>query len=395
MKIAVVGAKGLPAKQGGVEHHCEEIYPRLVSQGHSVDLYARSFYTGVSHIEKYDVNGVRVISLPCWNPIVGMDAFLSSALGAQAACGTKYDIIHFHALGPSLFTWLPKLASTAKIVVTCHGLDWQRAKWSKLSSQLIRYGERAAVRFADELIVVSQELQSYFKQTYNRETTYIPNAASDLGASDPKFGYGKQLGLTPGRYILFLGRLVPEKCPDLLIQAFKKLQPEGWKLVLVGGTSETADYTNQLLEMGKDDPNVIFTDQLSGSPLAEIIRGAGLFVLPSELEGLPLAMLEAMQEGIPVVASDIPVHQQLLGKDRGVLFQTSHLDACVESLNWAIHHPDELAIMAKKAKNYVQTHHHWDRISQETLRVYTRLVTSYKTSDLALSAQAGAVTGDS
>src|ERR687885_2237962 len=276
MKIAVIGAKGLPAKQGGIEHHCEEIYPRLVAQGCSVDLFARSSYTGDISLHKYDVKGVQVVSLPCLN-LKGMDALLTSALGAIASSGTRYDIIHFHAVGPALFTWLPKIASTAKIVVTCHGLDWQRSKWSKASSYLLRLGERAAVRFADEIIVVSEELRSYFKQTYGREARYIPNAPSKLSESDPNFAYGSSLGLTQGRYIVFLGRLVPEKCPDLLIKAFKSLQQSGWKLVLVGGTSDTGEYTQQLVNLAQRSTDVVFAGQLQGARLAEIIRGAGLF----------------------------------------------------------------------------------------------------------------------
>ncbi|HBK62432.1 MAG TPA: glycoside hydrolase, partial [Cyanobacteria bacterium UBA11166] len=164
MKIAVIGAKGLPAKQGGIEHHCEELYSRMVKQGHEVDLFARSSYTNSLSLQTDNIDGVRTISLPCLN-VKGMDALLSSALGAIASLGTRYDIVHFHALGPSLFTWLPKIASTAKVVVTCHGLDWQRCKWSKASSQLIYMGEKAAVRWADKMIVVSEDLRAYFQKT--------------------------------------------------------------------------------------------------------------------------------------------------------------------------------------------------------------------------------------
>lgn len=377
MKIAVIGAKGLPAKQGGIEHHCEEIYSRIVEQGHSVDLFARSSYTGDISLHRYDAHGVQVISLPCLN-LKGMDALLSSALGAIASSGTDYDIIHFHAIGPALFSWLPKFTSTAKIVVTCHGLDWQRAKWSKASSYLLRLGERAAVRFADKLIVVSEELRSYFKQTYDRETIYIPNAPSNLGESDPNFSHGTSLGLEQGRYILFLGRLVPEKCPDLLIKAFQTLQPQGWKLALVGGNSDTNEYTSQLVKLADENTNVVFTGELKGPRLAEIIRGAGLFVLPSELEGLPLAMLEAMQEGVPVLASDIPVHQQLIGKERGMLFSVGDVDSCVQRLNWAIDNPQQLAVMARNAQEYVQSYYNWDDITTKTLNLYTSLSTSPK-----------------
>jgi glycosyltransferase involved in cell wall biosynthesis len=375
MKISVIGAKGLPPKQGGVEHHCAEIYTRMVAQGHSVDLFARSSYTDCPWLDGYDFQGVRVVSCPCLH-LRGLDAFISSALGAIASSKTHYDIIHFHALGPALFSWLPRIASRSKVVVTCHGLDWQRAKWGNFSTSLLRMGESAAVRFAHELIVVSQELQSYFLQTYGRESVYIPNAPASYAESDPNFSYGTGLGLKQGRYILFLGRLVPEKRPDLLIEAFQTLKPAGWKLVIAGGVSDTTLFTKKLLNMASGSTDLIFTGELLGGCLAEIVRGAGLFVLPSDFEGSPLAMLEAMLEGTPVLASDIPAHQQLIGGKRGMLFQTGDLDSCVRCLNWAINHPNELAVMARQAQRYVQLAHNWDHITSETLKVYTTLSTS-------------------
>ncbi len=375
MKIAVIGTKGLPPKQGGIEHYCAEVYPRIVAQGHSVDLFGRSSYTDRSWLDRYNFQGVQVISLPGWD-LRGMDAFISSALGAIASSGKRYDIVHFHALGPALFTWLPKIASSAKVVVTCQGLDWQRAKWGTTSSRLIRMGERAAVRFADEIIVVSKDLQSYFSNTYGRETVYIPNAPASYAESDPNFSYGTSLGLNQGRYILFLGRLVPEKRPDLLIEAFEALKPAGWKLVFAGGVSNTKAYVSKLLDRVAKNPDVVFAGELRGARLAEIVRGAGLFALPSDLEGLPLAMLEAMQEGVPVVASDIPPHQQLLDEQRGVLFKTGDVDSCIRSLDWAIHHPQEMTVMAKNAQNYVQAYYSWERITADNLQLYTTLCNS-------------------
>ncbi|MBW4643047.1 MAG: glycosyltransferase family 4 protein [Goleter apudmare HA4340-LM2] len=375
MKIAVIGAKGLPPRQGGIEHYCAEMYPRMVAQGHSVDLFARSSYTKGGWLKNDYFQGVKVITLPSVT-FRGVDAFVTSALGAIAASGTKYDIIHFHALGPSLFTGLSKLANSAKIVVTCQGLDWQRAKWGNFSSRLILMGEQAAVRFADEIIVVSKELQSYFLRTYDRPTVYVPNAAATYAQSDPNFSYGKSLNLTQGRYMLFLGRIVPEKRPDLLVEAFCKLKPPGWKLVLAGGVSDTRSYVSQLLDTISKNPEVVFAGELRGARLAEIVRGAGLFVLPSDLEGLPLAMLEAMQEGIPVMASDIPPHQQLLSEGRGVLFTAGNVDSCISNLNWAVKHPQELARMAKDAQKYVQLNHSWENITAENLKVYTKLLNS-------------------
>ena len=375
MKIAVIGVKGLPPKQGGIEHYCAEVYPRMVAQGHSVDLFARSSYTDCSWLDRHDFQGVRVISLPSL-PLRGLDAFFSSAFGAIASSGTRYDIVHFHALGPSLFTWLPKIASSAKVVVTCQGLDWQRAKWGSTSTRMIRMGEQAAVRFADGITVVSKDLQSYFSNTYGRETLYIPNAPASYAESDPTFSYGTSLGLQQGRYMLFLGRLVPEKRPDLLIEAFEALKPDGWKLVFAGGVSDTKVYVSKLLDKVAKNPDVVFAGELRGSRLAEIVRGAGLFTLPSDLEGLPLAMLEAMQEGVPVLASDIPPHQQLLNEQRGVLFKAGDVDSCVHSLDWAINNPQEVALMAQSAQKYVKTYYNWDHITAENLKLYTTLTNS-------------------
>ena len=235
MKIAVIGSKGLPPKQGGIEHHCAEIYPRIVQKGHHVDLYARASYTQMPWQDSYDYSGVKVISTPSVS-MRGLDALLTSALAAIVASTKQYDIIHFHALGPSLFSWVPRLLSSrSKVVVTCHGLDWQRAKWGKISSFLIRLGERVAMRCAHHVITVAEDLKPYFKHIYNRAVIYIGNGPASYPDSDPTAAFVRSLGLHPQKYVLFLGRLVPEKCPELLIEAFQSLRPLGWKLVIVGG----------------------------------------------------------------------------------------------------------------------------------------------------------------
>lgn len=373
MKIAVIGAKGLPPSQGGIEHYCAEVYARMIAQGHSVDLFARSSCIDLAPFDHYDFQGIRVISLPCPGK-KGIDAMASSVLGSLFAMGTGYDIIHFHALGPALFTGLPKISSSSRVIVTCHGLDWKRDKWGQLSSRLIHLGEKAAVKFADKLVVVSEDLRAYFRQTYDRDTTYIPTAPASYSQSDPAFAYGRSLGLQPGRYLLFLGRLVPEKCPNLLLKAFQMLQPEGWKLVFVGGNSDTPAFKMKLIESAASDANVIFTGELRGNRLAEIVRGAGLFVLPSNLEGLPLALLEGMSEGIPVLASDIPPHRQLVADQRGLLFRAGDVDSCVAALKWATQHPQEMQARAEQAKRYVQSHHSWEQITAANLSVYESVV---------------------
>jgi glycosyltransferase involved in cell wall biosynthesis len=377
MRIAVIGSKGLPAKQGGIEHHCQELYTRLVQNGHSVDLFARQSY--VNAREPYDCFGVRVIPLPSLK-IRGLDALFSAALGAVLSCFSRYDVVHFHAIGPALFCWVPKVFSSAKVVVTCHGLDWLRAKWGTLSTLLLKLGEAAAVRYGDRLIVVSQDLCTYFLKRHSRRSHYLPNAPARYAVSDPNFAFGRQLQLSPGRYVMFLGRLVPEKRPDLLIQAFQALpntvlsggKPD-WQLLLVGGSSDTSDFTTTLKTLAADNPNIIFAGELAGSQLAEIVRGAGLFVLPSDLEGLPLALLEAMNEGVPVMASNIPIHQELLSgttHQRGLLFEAGSLQSCMHQLTYALTHPDQLVQMAERAQCHIQENFNWDAIAQDTLEIY-------------------------
>ncbi|MEO1429157.1 MAG: glycosyltransferase family 4 protein [Cyanobacteria bacterium J06632_19] len=381
MKIAVIGAKGLPPRQGGIEHYCGEVFPRMVAKGHSVDLFARSSYTNSSWLENYDYEGVKVISLPDVS-MRGVDAFVTSALGTLAAVGSKYDIIHFQALGPSLFTGLSKVTAKSKIVVTCHGLDWQRAKWGNFSTRLIKAGEQTAVRCADSIIAVSDALKTYFLQTYGKEVVYIPTAPASYARSDPDFRYGSKLGLEREQYMLFLGRLVPEKRPDLLLEAFTKLQPQNWKLVLAGGVSNTKSFTSQLLQKVADNRNIIFAGELRGARLAEIVRGAGLFVLPSDVEGLPMAMLEAMRERIPILASNIPPHKQLIAGGRGRLFDAGSLESCMQELSWATENSTDMTAMAENAQQYVTANYSWDYITEETLKLYKTLTGSASEVDI-------------
>ena len=381
MKIAVIGVKGLPARQGGIERACQELYPRLTRLGHSVELFARPSYTKKRGFSRYMYQGIKITSIPAL-PLRGFDALFCAALGTVMAIFGDYDVIHFHALGPSLFSWLPRWFSSAKIVTTCHGLDWQRAKWGRLSSSIIYLGEKVAVRYAHRLIVVSQDLQNYFAKTYNLDTVYIPNGPGEFTATDDKLGYVEFLRLKPQRYLLFLGRLVPEKRPDLLISAFQKLKPQEWKLVLTGGSSDTEQYGSELRRLADNNPNIIFTGELQGKRLAEIIRGAGLFVLPSDLEGLPLVMLEAMKEEIPVLASDIPPHRQLIGRDKGFLFRSGQLNSMIDSLATAIEKPSTRNAMAKRAKEHITAIYNWDKIAYQNLEVYSQLFAGDTTPEL-------------
>jgi len=375
MRIAVIGSKGLPPHQGGIEHHCAEIYPRIVGAGHSVDLYARSSYNHDGAVRNYQ--GVRVITIPSVK-MKGVDAFACSAIASLMVLRKSYDIVHFHALGPSLFTPLPNILSGAKVLTTCHGLDWKRAKWGALSSRVIKKGERNAVKYSDRVVVVSEALQTYFLRQYGLQTTYIENAPVPYAQSDSQARYVHTLGLQPDKYLLFLGRLVPEKRVDLVLEAFQRMQQQqqtkDWKLVLVGNTSDTGNYSAQLLQLANNNPNIIFTGELQGARLAEVVRNAGLFVLPSDIEGLPLALLEAMQEKIPTVVSDIPVHRQMIGADRGLSFRAGDVADLQTKLSWALSNLYRMKQMAGNAMKYVQINHNWDNISNKYVDLYESLL---------------------
>ncbi len=369
MKIAVIGAKGLPALQGGIEHYCQEMYPAIARQGHEVDLYARQEYTQQSSFIQYQ-DEVRVISLPSVQT-GGCDAFFNALFATIICLFGGYDVIHFHALGPSFFCFLPRFLSRAKVISTCHGLDWQRAKWDRFSRAFLRAGEWIAAQFAHELIVVSEPLQQYFESQYNRLTTFIPTAPAQYHDSDPGFRYVRSLGLTVGQYIIFLGRLVPEKRPDLVLQAFQGMNLPNYQLVFVGGTSDTDNFAQQLIEQSLNTPRIIFTGELFGAHLAEVMRGAGLFVLPSDLEGFPLVMLEAMREGI-LVASNIPPHQAIVGSDRGWLFQAGDVEDCSRCLCEAIQNRTQSETMATRAQHYLAMNYRWSDIIHENVDLYDR-----------------------
>ncbi len=368
LRIAVIGPKGLPPGQGGIEHHSAELYPRMVRRGHEVDLFARASYLEGGAWAKSSFGGVNITALPCPG-MRGVDALASSLLGASMTLG-RYDVIHFHGLGPAIFSWLPRLASRASVVVTCHGLDWQRAKWGGLSTRAIRAGEQVAVRAAHTIIVMSEALRTYFRAEHGRETVLIPNAPASYPSPSKPFDRHAFFGLERGRYVLFLGRIVPEKRPDLALDAFRALAPAGWKMAFVGESSDTDDYVATLRRRAAGDDAVVFTGERRGEALAELMRGAGLFILPSDLEGLPLAMLEAMAQGVPVVASDIAPHRELIGQDRGVLFAAGDGASCTAALGWAMANGNEMRRRASRARDHVESRFDWDRITDQTLATY-------------------------
>ena len=369
LKIAMLGHKRIPSREGGVEIVVCELATRMAAKGHGVTCYNRKGHHvgGVAFDEeiKKEYRGVNLKSV--WTlDKKGLAAMTASFSAAIRAAFGRYDVVHFHAEGPCAMLWLPKLFGK-KCIATIHGLDHQRAKWGKFASWYIRTGEKCAVRFADEVVVLSENVQNYFKTTYNRETVFIPNGVSPaekVAAEEITNLYG----IKKDEYILFLGRLVPEKGVKYLIEAYKALQTDK-KLVIAGGASDTGEYMQELKTLAGDNPNIIFTGFIQGRVLEELYSNAYVYVLPSDLEGMPLSLLEAMSYGNCCLTSDIPECATVL-EDHGVTFPKGNVQALQDVLQKLCSDPGLVARYQEQAAEYICNRYNWDEVTDKTLALY-------------------------
>ena len=314
MKIAMIGHKRIPSREGGVEVVVEELSTRLVKDGYQVDVYNRrgknvQDKTADKENNKLkEYNGVRIITIPTINK-KGIDALLYSILATIRALFGHYDVIHYHAEGSCAILWLPHLFGI-RTVATIHGLDWQRSKWGGLATRYIKFGEKIAAKYADEIIVLSKNVQKYFKDTYNRDTNFIPNGVNKPTIREPKI-IKEKYNLEKNSYILFLARIVPEKGLHYLIDAYKQIDTDK-KLVIAGGASHTNDYLKKIKDMVKDNSNIIMTGFVQGRLLEELYSNCYLYCLPSDVEGMPISLLEAMSYGCECLVSDIEENRQVV-----------------------------------------------------------------------------------
>lgn len=283
------GHKRIPSREGGVEIVVEELCTRLVRDGHTVVCYNRAGHhvSGAEYDAKIknEYKGIKLKTVPTIEK-KGLAAVSSSFFAALCCAFGRYDVVHIHAEGPAFFAWLPKLFGK-KVVVTIHGIDWQREKWKNgFGSKFIRQGERNAVKYADEIIVLSKGVQDYFQETYGRKTHFIPNGVNRPAIKNAEI-ITEKYGLTKDSYFLFLGRLVPEKGIRYLIEAFKDVKTDK-KLVIAGGSSDTDSFMKELNELARDDERIIFTGFVQGRMLDELYSNAYIYTLPSDLEGMPL-----------------------------------------------------------------------------------------------------------
>ncbi len=369
MRIAMLGHKRIPSREGGVEIVVEEISKRLAALGNSVTCYNRKgHHVSGTEFDKADLKeyeGIR-IKRTLTIDAKGLAAVTSSFFGSIACAFGKYDVVHFHAEGPSFMCGLPKLFGK-RVVVTIHGLDWKRAKWGRFASWYIMKGERAAVKHADEIIVLSKSVKDYFKETYDRETVFIPNGVTLPQSRDPRIITDKY-GLNKDEYVLFLGRLVPEKGVHYLIKAFKEIKSDK-KLVIAGGSSDTKDYMNKLKLLADGDSKIIFVGFVEGQELEELYSNAYLYVLPSDVEGMPLSLLEAMSYGKACLTSDIPECEDVTG-DSEMTFGHGDVSDLAKKMDWLINNQSIVDKHAKQAFETVKNRYSWDDIAKKTLAVY-------------------------
>lgn len=375
MKIAVIGARGIPAKFGEIERYCQELYPQIVARGHEVDLYVQPSYHQQSWFSSFIYQKMKVVTL---FSLPGKQfTWLNSALNTIWATFGNYDVIHLHGITAAWFAWFPQLFSNSSIVFTCHQLESHAAISHQAFWRLSFWLEKMAVEYADEIVVTTHELANYFFRKYGVCSHYIANAPAKYQQNDIQFGVREAFGLEQQQYILYLGTFEPNQRLDLLIEVFQKLQPRNWKLVLAGDISHSFQYTINLLQMARQQNNIIFTGEISGNFLAELMGGAGIFVEPSAGNNLSFSvgMLDAMRAGIPIVASDTMTHRQLIGRDRGLLFEAGQFDSLLVQLEYAMSRPNLLLTMAKKAQTYIAINHNWDKVIYKNLFLYLQLTT--------------------
>lgn len=378
----MLGHKRIPSREGGVEIVVEELATRMAALGHDVTVYNRkgSHVAGIGNEQKeygknYDYKGVRV-KTAFTLPQKSLNAIVYSFFATMKACFSGADVIHFHAEGPCAMIPIARLFHK-KCVATIHGLDWQRAKWGGFATRFLLFGEKMAAKYADQVIVLSEGVKQYFADTYGRQTVLIPNGINRPQMKNAKI-IKKKYGLEGQDYLLFLARLVPEKGVHTLLAAYEKSEVT-IPLVIAGGSSHSGEYCQKIEKMAEKInagglQKVIMTGFVQGEELEELYSNALLYILPSEIEGMPLSLLEAMSYGNLCLTSDIPENTDVT-QEYGVSFATGSVDALSEKIvelctNMAVLRKEE-KYKSERIRQYILERYNWDAVVTQTLACYT------------------------
>ncbi len=360
----VLGIRGMPNVQGGVETHAEQLYARLAALGCEVEVVVRTPF-----VPRGTRAFGRVKLRRIWAPRrAGLEALIHSLLGVLYAGFTRPDILHIHSIGPAIVTPIARCLGL-KVVMTYHSQNYEHEKWGRVARWFLRTGERVGITLSHAQIAISKVVVELIRTKYGRDAVLIPNGVNPV---DParECDHVLRFGLQPGRYFLNVGRIAPEKRQLDLINAYVAARPSGWKLVLVGG-SDAGTYSQSVRSQAEND--IVQPGFLKGVPLAQLYSHAGGFVLPSANEGLPIALLEALSYGLPVLASDIPANLEL-GLDEKSYFHMGNVQELSAALSRFADSPHEEA--ARQAcRQWVVEHYDWDRVAAQTLNVYRSVIT--------------------
>ena len=366
--VAMIGSRGFPGQTGGVERVLEAVSPRMARSGRvKVRVYCARWlaYEGDEYegVELRRVTGLRTKH---------GDTFTRSVIATFLELWSGSDVVHYHSIGSAPLALLPRLFRK-KVVVTVHALDWQRSKWGVLARTFLRFGEWASVKFPNRTVVVGEEIKSYLEETYGHPVVHIPNGAETRVHRAPRLIH--DFGLEEQRYFLFLARLVPEKAVHVLIEAFRRLPPDiDVKLALAGPAWYEPEYDQRLRDLAGDDPRVVFLGEVDGELLEELYSNCLAYVLPSEVEGMSLSLLDALAFGCCIITSSIEPNARLVA-DAALVFETGDVTALEHRLLDVVQNPelvDELrAAATDRGKIYT-----WDSIADDWADLYTELLES-------------------
>jgi glycosyltransferase involved in cell wall biosynthesis len=365
MHIAYIAVKGIPIG-GGIEKVTEEIGSRLVKKDHQVTVYSSRDYGTSDCLYK----GMQIKTVPSINT----KAFHKLSICFQATRealrnGNRPDVVHVHAVGPSAFSIFPRMKGIPTIVQT-HGVEWMRDKWGIIGKTFFRLSDYTVAYFPTKATAVSKVQKKYYEDRFGKEIVYIPNGVSPVDYCAPEWIFDQ--GLSPNKYILFAARLVEEKGAHFLIPAFRAIDTD-MKLVIAGDAAHAEPYKAKLRQLAGDDPRILFTGFLTGKPMEELFSNAYLFCLPSTLEGLPVALLDAMNYGNCCLSSDIPENLEAI-EDFGYTFRNRDADDLQRVLKDLIEHPEKVEAKKKAAMEHVRKNYSWDRVADQMEELYKSVI---------------------
>ena len=358
IRVAFIGGRGVVSKYSGIETYYEQVGRELAQLGHEITIYCRTYFTPA--IAEH--HGMRIVRLPTLRT-KHLETLVHTALSTVHAIFCDYDIVHYHALGPALFSFLPRLAGK-KTVVTVQGLDWQRKKWGAFAARALQLGEVASAFLPNATMVVSNTLRQYYQQTYGLRPIFVPNGTKLMARRPPN--HLSKWGLAADEYVLYLGRFSPEKNCHLLIDAFDNIRTN-MKLVLAGGSSHSDAYVDKLRRHESD--RIHLMKWAEGEEYCELLSNAALFVLPSDLEGMSLALLDAMGAGVCVLTSDIPENKELVS-GAGFTFRHGDRSDLEQMFEFLLRDPALRAATGAKARQRIADEYLWPGIARSIQKVY-------------------------